>query len=596
MIYLERTEPTDPGHRWWRVTVHQRPQHDRGRWPTGERYAVGGPVGIVGWCVDVWANPREGQRLALDLSRAVPDTEPLPVLPEAAADDPVGYYGMPEIAGVPFQWLGWEPDGAGLMTKWRAFLQGGAIIADLWLHVTQDDVDVVDGVLRVTAGHIGRTELSHELLRDVLPGILDRGEIMGDGQAVQVRVIWNRLFRSLNWRPIRGVTGRGIDTVGVLGIPAAGRFDPIRWCRSHYDSQVAAMVDWRLTGLGITPNPGVTGDQEDQGFAQGFESFYAGASLRCIDVRYLAATRWAGRCMHYLHPDGSIVDPERVNDRGDFAVYWGGRPWAHMGVQFNKPRELGPGDANGWGADEMEHRFIHTVAAAYELTGCPGLQEELRHWAMVYLGSETLNPSWSSSTLFVSRALAWNCLVAVHLWRLLNDRTLAERVKARCIPRIEMHRQRWGNGFWDVRPADRRWISSEDCTQGVMLWQQAVGSFGVYIAAEVFGREDFRGWAANAARQVTFFGYDRAGREWEYVGLDRNGDAQSPVNYVDGVNAYRRSGFYRHAWMPLALWVTQEECWRYCESYLALMDQAAESTATNAWERPLDWFPPVRAR
>jgi len=523
------------------------------------------------------------QRRTFDPAGAAEDTYE-PNIPAALRADPAGYYGIPQIAGQAFGVVAIDVDGAGLRVHLRARV--GAFLCDLYVHECDFADGDVSGVLRITAGHVGSPATRYDVpegLREYLPS--DTWH-MGDGQAYQRRVKWLRHYLSFDCMPIVNLAGRGINRVGLFPTPAPGRFDRGRWAASHTPSSVRD-AGWGGHMLGIGPDPGVTGAIEDQGIGDCYETFLGDGSLEPIETRYQAACRWAMRAIHYVHPDGRIVDPEQTG-----TVYWGGRPWSLIGDQLGKTVRPSLADANGWGADEMEHRFINGLAGAYELTGCPGLQEELRHWAMVYLGSETLNPAWSSTRLFVSRALGWNSIVAAHLWRLLDDRTLADRVRARWIARAELHRAQWPASFWDVRPADGRWVTDATLPQGVMLWQMAVGAFGVYTAAGVLGHQQLRAWAAEAAELCATYAYDAQGTDWDYVALNRNGEPPSPVNYQQGVNAHR-SGYYRAAWLPLAVWVCVDANRgpRWSTLYRSLRDQAA---ATGNWESPLVWFPEVR--
>lgn len=566
---------------WHRITVHERPAWDAARVGT-RTVVVGQPVGRIGWGLDVQGTIGGGQRVSLDLSTAQP-IEHYALHPDPdAVSDPVGFFGIPTVWGIPLIFKGMEPDGACYLIHFGGRI--GAFYADLWLRCYPGQTRY-NGTFRLTCSDVSTPTLFAELPAGLLG--LPAGMRFADGQSVLLPVQWQRDTRRLILQPVQ-IVGRGVATVGWLGIPSAGGFNLDRWLADRHQQAADALTSWRLIATGITPNGAVAGDQEDQGFGQGFESFYGG-TLKGIATRWLAAMQWAKRPCHHLHASGAIVDPEAVG-----AVYWNGRPWSLSRNKFGKPRELAEWDCSGWYGPDLEHHLIHTLAAAYELTQDPGLANELTHLAHVYLGSETLDPALSTTTQFVSRALGWNSLVAAHLYRLLPDRTLAERVKARWLVRVELHRQRWGLGLWDTRitPPESMWVRPADSPRYWMTWQQAVGAFGVYAASDVLGAPTaVKAWAAAAAASVVEFAYDAQDLEWDALGVRDNAPLTS---YQQSVTAHR-SGFYRNAWLPLAVWVVRESQPTNAKARRLWdrMNREANEDAT-AWYRVCDWVPAVR--
>lgn len=591
MILLENLSTSGSFIGWHRVTVRDKPLWSAAT-VDGRTLVVGLPVGNVGWGIDVHGRIDAGQRISIDLSRAVPRNYTLHADSDAISD-PVGFFGIPSILGVPLALRPLAPGGMPLTPDGACFLvrlsaRIGPLFADLWLRAYPGQ-QRYSGTLRLTCSDISQPTLFYELPEAILG--LHRGFRFADGQSIMLPVQWQRDTRRLVETKSPTIVGRGIDSPGWLGIPAKGSFDLERFYADKHPHTVDALTSWRLTTIGIVPNAGVAGDQEDQGFAQGFESYYGG-SLKCLATRAMAALQWAKRPCHHLEPSGEIVDPEARQ-----AVYWSGRPIWWSPNQFNKPRSLGPTDCSGWYGPDLEHHLIHTLATDYELRQDPGVGHELTHLAHVYLGSETLDPRLATTTQFVARALGWNSLVAAHLYRLLPDRALAERVKARWLARVALHRTRWGSGFWDVRqtPPESMWVSPGVSPYYCMLYQMAVGVFGVYAAAEVFDAPSEKQWAASASTLVLSWAWDNSLLEWEIIGLSSPTTPHDPASYQEGRTAHR-SGFYRGAWLPLAAWVAHD-AHPHSEFAQRVMAKLREDEAVVdpfGWFRCSDWLPPAR--
>ena len=156
----------------------------------------------------------------------------------------------------------------------------------------------------------------------------------------------------------------------------------------------------------------------------------------------------------------------------------------------------------------------------------------------------TTNPQWSTSAIWSARELGWEGILAVHLWRCLDDRALAERVKVhfqeRCrrilVPQLS------GKTIWKTETGHPR-ISAQlgSPEPAWQLWMHAQGAYGLDLAGEILGVPAIRPIALETARFVMERGWRPEGGKW----------VAYAEQLVDG-SKFHRDDDFDHNWMPLA--------------------------------------------
>ena len=193
-------------------------------------------------------------------------------------------------------------------------------------------------------------------------------------------------------------------------------------------------------------------------------------------------------------------------------------------------------------------------------------------------------------------------MVAAWLWITLDDREMADRIRLRwrqwmdavCIPRL---RARPGDevAHWDYFDDVRIWHDmggKKDYRGAWMPYQQAVGAGGTYVAARLFGHDEARGLAVDAAKAVIDYGYTFVGDEpveWDFVAFRQPRKAIAGNEYVERVGAHR-TGWFADAWSPWASWVVLKEQpndVRARAIYDAAKIRAELSTPPSEWLPPL---------
>ena len=449
-----------------------------------------------------------GQQLRVDLSTFTPYPYKDPVfLPPEAKLDPVGYFGVPKILGVPFTFMSLRENGAHLLVHFR--LRGNPLCFDLYLRVYPlDEKRSYKGTLSVTNSHPMRSEVTYVAPVDIniedgdpfADPLLRAGESIGDGQTIRVPVICTRgvLRVDREWE-----LALGVDGVGTLPVCPTGNWNEDRWTVSISALYPLMQDKWQPSSIGVAARSGDSGDQEEQGYYSGFEVFQPGASLRPLYLRKLAAYKQGLRPCHHLDIAGNIIDPEMQQPR---LVYWYGRPHWNTNVspnQLGKSRGLTEADAHGWLGPNNEHFLLNGVCSTRELTGDPALLDEIRHHAMLFLGSETTDPSIATTRIAVSRAAGWTLLSMANAYRLLlMDEPLRMRIRQRAAERCAYWMQQWlPNKLWDVRPNTvGNYLSVAWAPFYCMTYQQAVGMFGMWYAGKVMEMPSVVSYAQESAK------------------------------------------------------------------------------------------------
>lgn len=318
------------------------------------------------------------------------------------------------------------------------------------------------------------------------------------------------------WLAAIAAVNRSVCAVGIARLWPDGNptmrpgFNATAFTTGLYQESLRRLHTWEPPLLGPAPQSGTTGSQEDQVFVGG--ECFAPDGLGAEQVRYLNALRILSRPCHHLNADGTIVDPTTAVPR---LIYWDGMAHWSLGVSPNrlgKPRNPTLDECHGWSGPDVEHWLFNQTAAAARLTGSHALQWELEHQAHLYLGQWTTTPGWSTTQPYAARAVGWEGIGAVHLYRNLENRQLAERVathwrkrcstvilpawKDRDIVDMRLNDPRLGTGLW--------WIP----------WQQSVGAYGLDLACTELGPVEGRAVALRLARTVVRDAYDLSAGRW----------------------------------------------------------------------------------
>lgn len=530
VVRIENLAPT-PFVGWKRVTVDQAPPHQFGR--VGDTlFVVGRAVGVDTRVVDVRVSLAPGAKLTVDLAAASPATWTLGGLPSSPT---TWFGGWAAIAGTPLQIVSLAADGAGWLVHLRA-RPGVApmLVVDLWLVWYPDAPGWARGEVVVTCSNPSLPAMACTVPAGfaltfgsalvAVPGgsgpLLAPGTVLADGQAraLPVVFVWpSRLqsvadFGSVVADAQLGVAGVGVSRLLANGNPSyPAAFDPRAWASALLPGAVQRLHTFDPAVCGPASASPQAGDQEDSVFTRGEALLPGGVGAEL--VAYLSALKLAARPCHHREADGSQLDPARH----PHLVIWGGRPHWHTGVspdRLGKPADLTVADAQGWWGPDVEHAMFATLTAGARLTGSPALQQLLRQQALQYPLQWTTRPGWSTSEPFAARAVGWEGILAVHLWRDLEDRGAAAAVRTHYGARASMvlvpKLGAAAHDIWDVRVDDprlgagRRWIP----------WQQALGAYGLDLAGEQFGLPACRAIALRASRRVLDDAWRQIGGRW----------------------------------------------------------------------------------
>lgn len=342
----------------------------------------------------------------------------------------------------------------------------------------------------------------------------------GQARAMPVLFVWLQHMTPEAWSDIAALAQFGISAVGIQKLLADGNplfpqgFDPRRWTKDRLPEAMRRLHTWEPPMCGPAPQSSQSGEQDDQPCARGEAMLPDG--LGAEKVIYLSALKMANRPCHHLEADGSQLDPARHTAKP--LIFFNGRP--HTGL-WNIVDRLGKDSGlahsqvpGGWFGPDEEHAMHGTLAAACRMVPSHACQWLLRQQAIQYPLMWTTTPGWSTSQCYAARAVGWEALLVVHIWRELEDRALAQKVRDHYMVRLSnILLPTLGsaeNDIWDVRVDDprlgpgRRWIP----------WQSALGAYGLDLAGEVFGRADARIVALRAAQRVLNAAWKKVGTRW----------------------------------------------------------------------------------
>lgn len=539
---------------WKRTTVDVMPPHAVGT-IDGALYAVGRSVGSDTRVVDLRVTLAPGEQRSFDLANATASTwarGPFPVDPQQAFGGPL------TIDGLAFEWLGHIPDGAGYTMHMRR-RTSPMVNVELWATWYPDQPAWCHGEVIIAASSPEVPDLSADILPQfdlrfgdslVLPAggvpfdLLPHGLHLADGQArvLPLTMVWlQHLQQPIDWTSAWVATNLGIGAVGISRLLVDGNptyppsFSANAWRSQNMAEAMRRLHTMEAPVCGPATNSSIAGAQEDQVFVRGEALLPGGVGAEWIT--YLSAIKYAARPCHHLEADGSPLDPAlHVNPR---LVLFDGRVHWHHGVspeRLGKTAGITPDEAKGWWGPDVEHWFVNTLAAATRLTGSPACQWLLSFQAKIYLLTSTTQQGLATSQVYAARAVGWEGINAVHYWRELEDRNLANRVQQHWQTRVTtVILPAYGNRayhVWDPRLDDIRlgkgwWYHP---------WQQAVGAYGLDLGCAVLGPAAGRVLAREAAEMVVRSSFVFEGGVWlnrAAVSLDGRYDA-SPIFYLFG--------------------------------------------------------------
>lgn len=570
---------------WVRAIVDEQPPHDVCRLPDGTLCIVAGQRSPDRWAVDLRLSLAARERRVVDLAGAVAAERPVMALPGDLLEH---FAGWPDVGGVPFEPRAIDLDGAAIAVHW--FARPRPMLAvHLWTRWYPDQPGLVTGEVAVVASNAGIPDTNATveqplrlswgdgavyvcggagIIDGLLAPIVPAGTSFADGQArgMPIAIAWPRHLHQSGeeaFRQFESAIGLRVSAIGVRELWPHGNpqlpagFDAVAWTKAHFGPALARLHTWDAAPLGPAPNSSVTGAQEDQTFVRGEMMLPGGEGAE--QVAYLVALHTMARPCHHLEASGRQCDPVDHPQ----CVFWTGRPHYHRGVspdRLGKPiRPDGSAwfptidECHGWNGPDREHWLINTTAAAARVIDSPALQFELQQQARIFLFQETTQPGWSTSSPDAARSVGWAGIVAVHLWRGLDDRDLAERVRQRWIDRARLvYLPELGAkpyDVWDVRRDDRigsgeRW----------MAWQQSIGSYGLYLAAREFDVPEAKAMAVRAAKRCVASNWAKDGSRWLGVVNPPFPPPEVPELPPEGTPQW-----YVTTWDLPALWVTLRE-------------------------------------
>lgn len=520
---------------WRRCTTDIKPKVPSGVFydEEGSRsgvFVVGSQASLDTWYVDLNMSLASGEAHAFDLSR---NTALRFDFVEPAVN-------VPSVGGVRLTLLSTDKGGAGRRFHFRGRVSP-MLVANVW--VTQFPGEAwASGEVCVTASNptipdvttINPSDIAISFSGGsvVIPGaqggkIIPARTSMADGQtrSLPFTVLWLDQLTMESWSSAGAVASFSVGVNGVSRLWWSGNpltdVIPARWMSTYWSGAVQRLHTWDAGPLGVKANSGDTGAQEDQIFVGG-ECMLGTVSAGLEHIRYFTALGQSRRPRTHLEADGSLLSLTTHPK----LVMWDSRPHWNTTVspdQLGKSRAPTRTETRGWwGADE-EHWLINTLSISARLTGSQALQMQLQSEAIVFLYQKTIDPRASTSRPGAARAVGWEGIVAVNLWRSLQDRDLAEKVAARWRERVtKIHIPQLGQkpaGIWQTTN-DARWAAETGRPTNWSAYQQSVGAYGMWIACSILGPAEGIALAKRAEEAVVLRAFDSEGKGWAEIAFD----------------------------------------------------------------------------
>jgi hypothetical protein len=206
------------------------------------------------------------------------------------------YFGaLPEVAGVPMILLTAKIDGPALVGHFRARV-GPLFVVDLRVRWYAETPWYVTGTAQVSASNSSTADMEqtaqglslrwgpHGIVSvfgaGVIAPLLPDGYRLADGQQAPPQRVTVAFWQHLSahpeaWQSVHAIAqglivGHGIEKLLPLGNPRLpASFDREAWLRKHYQESVRRLRTTEAPVVGVVPNSGVSGAQEDQLFVGG---------------------------------------------------------------------------------------------------------------------------------------------------------------------------------------------------------------------------------------------------------------------------------------------------------------------------------------
>lgn len=196
---------------------------------------------------------------------------------------------------------------------------------------------------------------------------------------------------------------------------------------------------WRAPLLGLAPNAGQTGGQDDFG-ASKLGWAWAGGALHTLEA-YHSALHEACRPGQWYERDGSPVEPWLHTN---FITWSGYIHWhnSYASDRLGKGLQPTPRFSGGYNGPDREHWSNNLLCGTYVLTGSPLLRRVIEKQARQFLSGETLDPRLpSTSGVGAARGIGRTLLAAAWIDQCLADGELRtrfrQRVMDRCSQKVE---------------------------------------------------------------------------------------------------------------------------------------------------------------
>lgn len=491
------------------------------------------------------------------------------------------------------------------------------------------DLRIGDGLVGYAGGRFGAmlqdTRIAHGAQRIFSGAVLFVDEAR-HGQQDQFMGLLNLSPMGIDQDHRPYVAGMGVQDVGE-------QFDGREIIVEHVSEAYSAVYSWGKSRLGVAKLSPQTGAQDEQTHG-GHRPELFGKEPHCGIAAVMArfvSEGFAKRPCNYREMDGEPLDwNAHPNLR-----FWDGRPHLLPNVS---PDRLGlteglpsSAETHGWYGPDKQHTFAGTLYTVAMVWGSRAAQHQLRSLADVFRFQYTLDVGASTTHFDSARSVGWEGLLAVGLYLSLSDRRLAQQVREHARRRLghlafELDKGTHQPAIWDPRQDDRLRIELEHHFENIYLkdgtqiarsetlpenaaswetvyrwdqawmpYQQAVGSYGLYVAGQVFNVPNAVEVAVQGARAVVEFAYTTDGgeiKEWGVMAVGPHGGRIDANDYQEGKGA--SSGhFYRHAWMPMAVWVMAVHE-PDVERHRMIWDKLHEEAMKK--EKDLRWLPPIDRR
>lgn len=311
---------------------------------------------------------------------------------------------------------------------------------------------------------------------------------------------------------------------------------------------------WRTPLLGLLPNSGATGGQDDFGSSK-LGWAWAGGPTHALETLH-SVLHEASRPGLWYEADGTLVQPWLHPDH----VTWSGYTHWHRsysGDRLGKGDQATPRFSGGYLGPDREHWSNNTLCGTYLLTGSRLLQRVIEKQARQILSGETLDPRLpGTSGVGAPRGIGRTLLSASWIDCCLEPggelrAKVRERILARLEQKVEPFTRPPAGAV--VSPlgtsTDARRMNGVECWS----WEEPLGLVGLRAAELRFGSTHARTVLNRAMESWVRYGIWNDGATWRMADLVAylGGQAVPPENYptvtnprpVDPPQIVRTEGF-----------------------------------------------------